>query len=314
MLPTALSTRAESLVYAGRLADAAIVLDEVDAVLQLTGGSVQQAGGLMLAAYRGREQPALEAIAAKLADARATGNGRLYTLAHHHKAVLFNGLGNHRAALDAALEAGRHDDCGLHSWTLGELIEAAARSGEQQIAAEARERLGDRTKIAGTSWALGAQAIADALAGPAEQAEDAYREAIERLTAPATAIEGYRARLLFGEWLRRASRRAEARIHLRAAHEAFAAMGAEAFADRAGRELAAAGEPTRVARPIVRNRNTLTSQESVIARRAAAGQTNVEIGEALFLSPRTVEWHMRKIFAKLGILSRRELPGAIGES
>ncbi|WP_433381301.1 ATP-binding protein [Actinoplanes sp. CA-142083] len=314
VLPTALAVRAGSFVYAGRLADAAIVLDEVDAVAQLTGGSVQQAGGLLLVAYRGREKPALEAISAKLTDAEATGNGRLHTLAHHHKAVLYNGLGNHRAALDAALEAGRHEDLGLHSWTLGELIEAAARSGEHQIAADARERLGDRTKIAGTSWALGAQAIADALAGPAEQAEDSYREAIERLSAPETAIEGYRARLLFGEWLRRASRRAEARTHLRAAHEAFTTMGAEAFADRAGRELAAAGEPTRIPRQVVRDRTTLTSQESVIARRAAAGQTNVEIGEALFLSPRTVEWHMRKIFAKLGILSRRDLPGAIGGS
>jgi DNA-binding CsgD family transcriptional regulator len=312
VLPTALAVRAGSLVYAGRLADAAFVLDEVDAVTRLTGGSVQQAGGLLLAAYRGRERPALEAIEARLADAAATGNGRLHTLAQHHKAVLYNGLGNHRAALEAALEAGRHEDLGLHSWTLGELIEAATRSGEPQIAAEARSRLAERTKIAGTAWALGTQALADALAGPAEQAEASYREAIERLSAPETAIEGHRARLLFGEWLRRASRRAEARIHLRTAHEAFTAMGAEAFAERAGRELAAAGEATRIPRQATtRTHTALTSQESVIARRAAAGQTNVEIGEALFLSPRTVEWHMRKIFTKLGILSRRDLSSAL---
>jgi DNA-binding CsgD family transcriptional regulator len=313
VLPGALAVRAGSLVYAGRLADAAVVLDEADAVTRLTGGTAQPAGGLLLAAYRGREQPALEAVAAKLADAEATGNGRLYAQAHHGKAVLHNGLGNHRAALDAALEAGKYEDLGLHSWTLGEVIEAAARSGEHQIAADARERLGDRTKIAGPSWALGAQALADALAGPSEQAEGGYREAIDHLAAPETAIEEYRARLLFGEWLRRASRRAEARIHLRAAHEAFTAMGAEAFADRAGRELAAAGEPMRIPRQVVRDRGTLTPQESVIARRASAGQTNGEIGEALFLSPRTVEWHLRKIFAKLGLMSRRDLPAAIGD-
>lgn len=169
--------------------------------------------------------------------------------------------------------------------------------------------MSERTRSAGSDWALGVQALADALAGSPGEAEDRYREAIEQLSTTRLDLLVARARLLYGEWLRRAGRRTDARDELRAAHHAFAAMGAEAFARRAGRELQATGETvqSRTNGP----RDELTPQETQVARLAVAGRTNAEIGAALFLSPRTVEWHLRKVFTKLRIATRRELAAAL---
>jgi DNA-binding CsgD family transcriptional regulator len=209
----------------------------------------------------------------------------------------------------AAQEVTAYPELALGNWALRELVEAATRAGEPAVAAQARDRLAERTAATPTPSALGIQALADALAGAPEQTEARYREAVERLSVTETATQGHRARLLFGEWLRRVNRRAEARVELRAAYEAFAATGAEVFAERAGRELAATGETVR--RRTGGVRQELTPQEAAIAQLAVSGRTNPEIGAALFLSPRTVEWHLRNVFTKLGIASRRGLAVAL---
>nr|WTA65082.1 AAA family ATPase [Micromonospora sp. NBC_00855] len=309
LLPTALTFRSGALVFAGRFVDAASLVDEADALGQATGMAMHPSASLTLAAHRGRELPAMELIDATVKDADARGEGRLLGLAGYARAVLANGLGQYPAALHAARQATEYVDLAVFNWTLGELVEAAVRAGETEVAAEARERLAERTGAAGTDWALGVQSLADALTGASGRAEDRYREAIERLTGGQLGLQLARARLLYGEWLRRENRRADARTQLRAAHEAFATMGAEGFAERAGRELLATGETVRkrtLGEPVA-----LTPQEAQIARLAVAGQTNPEIGAALFLSPRTVEWHLRKVFTKLGIGSRRELAAAL---
>ncbi|MCG5434809.1 helix-turn-helix domain-containing protein, partial [Micromonospora foliorum] len=309
LLPTALTFRAGALVFAGRFADASDLLDEADALAQATGMAPHPSASLTLAAHRGRELPAMELIDATIKDAEARGEGRLLGLAGYARAVLSNGLGQYPAALEAARQATEYEDLAVFNWTLGELVEAAVRVGDADVAAEARERLAQRVGASGTDWALGAGALADALAGPSGQAEDRYREAIERLAPGQLNLQLARARLLYGEWLRRENRRADARTQLRAAHGAFATMGAQAFAERASRELLATGETVRkrtVGVPV-----ELTPQEAQIARLAVAGRTNPEIGAVLFLSPRTVEWHLRKVFTKLGIGSRRELAAAL---
>ncbi|SNY74731.1 regulatory protein, luxR family [Paractinoplanes atraurantiacus] len=309
LLPTAFALQARSLVYAGRFADAARLLDELDAAVRLTGGAVMQPTHLVLAAYRGRERPALDLIEEQLRDAAAWNDGRRHTMAAHAKAVLHNGLGNHKAALAAAQESAAYPDLGLHQWPLLELVEAAVHTGDQPIAVSACASLRERTATVDTAWSRGMQALADGLAAADEQS---FRVAIEELSAPETTLEAHRARLLFGEWLRRAGRRAEARLHLRTAYEAFTEMGAEGFAERACRELAACGGNT-IVRTVADPRTTekLTPQESAIAAMAVQGRTNGEIAGSMFLSPRTVEWHLRKIYAKLGIASRRELTSAL---
>ncbi|WP_127554367.1 LuxR family transcriptional regulator [Actinoplanes sp. OR16] len=309
VLPTALTFRATALVYTGRFADATSLLDEAATLAQNTAGpSPHPATAVILAAHRGRSPELIDSLEA---EARAGGAGWLLGVAGYSRAVLHNGLGNYAAALAAAREATGFDDLAVVQWGLVELVEAAARTGDGVVAAEARERLSERTKSIGTAWARGTQALADALAAPSSSAgiEDHYRTAVEELGATRLSLQLARARLLFGEWLRRENRRSDAREQLRAAHEAFVAMGAEGFADRAGRELLATGETVRKRSSGVREE--LTSQEEQIARLAAAGRTNPEIGATLFLSPRTVEWHLRKVFAKLGVTSRRELSQAV---
>jgi DNA-binding CsgD family transcriptional regulator/tetratricopeptide (TPR) repeat protein len=302
LLPGALSIWANSLVDAGRLAEAADCWDEIDAVTATTGGSVYQLSRLLLAANRGAEPRTRELIEAKAREAVEREDGRLHALAHHALAILQNGLGEHRAAMAAAQEVVAYREMAVGIWALRELVEAACRAGAGEVAADARDQLAERAAASPTRVALGVHALADALLDDDEQR---YRDAIERLSAGETAMHGHRARLLFGEWLRRANRRAEAREQLRAAHEAFVGMGAEAFADRARRELAATGETVRRRR--AGGTEDLTPQETAIMRLAVAGRTNPEIATALFLSRRTVEWHMRKILAKLGVSSRREL-------
>jgi DNA-binding CsgD family transcriptional regulator len=279
----------------------------------------------MIGAFRGRERQAIALIEAMERDGEQRGQGRLFGVAGCVRAALHNGLGNYPLALEAARQALEYQDFSLHHWALTELAEAAARAGEQDAAAEARDRL-SAWAAAGTPWALGVHALAEALAGPqkpadkadeteldeqtqqTEQTEARYREAIEQFGRGGLGVLQTRSRLLFGEWLRRQNRRAQARAELRAAHESATTMGMEAFAERARRELLATGETVRkraVGAPV------LTPQETQIARLVVAGHSNAEIGAQLFLSPRTVEWHLRKIFAKLDISSRRELDGAL---
>ena len=309
MLPAMLTFRAGALVLAGRLDEASELVGEADTLGRATGLVAQPSAPLNLLAYRGAERPALDLMEPAERDARARAEGRLLALAGHNKAVLYNGLGRYPEALHVARQTTAYEDLGFWHWCLIELIEAAARSGSTTEAAEAAERLRERTGPAGTNWAAGIQALADALAGPAPRTESHFRQAIELLPADRLSVMVARARLLFGEWLRRENRRAEARSELRSAYEAFSSMGAAGFAERAGRELTATGETVR--KRGTSAREDLTPQESQIARLAVAGRTNPEIGAVLFLSPRTVEWHLRKVFAKLGITSRRELAGAL---
>ncbi|MEV6603203.1 AAA family ATPase [Kutzneria sp. NPDC051319] len=300
VLPTALTARAGALVADLRLADAATLLDEARSLREATGLAGDPAAGLLLAALRGQEKPAVELFEAVSRDGADRGEGRLTAMADHARAVLNNGLGRYAVAQAAAAKAVGH--FGISPWT--ELVEAAAHAGDMAAAAEARDRLAERTGPAGTDWAHGAQALADALVTPAD---DTFRAAIDGVPL---GLPAARARLLYGEWLRRDNRRSDAREFLRSAHEAFQAAGAAAFAARAARELTATGETVRKRTgPVVEEE--LTPQESQIARLAVVGKTNPEIAAVLFLSPRTVEWHLRKVFTKLGIASRRELAGAL---
>ncbi|GLW70987.1 helix-turn-helix transcriptional regulator [Kitasatospora phosalacinea] len=305
-LSTALPHRAAALGHAGRFPEAWDALAEASTVEGAAGAAARTATTALLTAYRGRERPALELIQAMERDGGRRGLGRLTAMGACARAVLHNGLGNYPQATEAALRGVEHRDLGVHNWTCLELVEAAVRAGEPGAAAVARERL-TGWAAAGTPWALGALAVADALAGPSERAEDRYREAVGHFGGGGLGVLEARARLLFGEWLRRENRRARARDELRAAHGAFTAMGVEAFAERARRELLATGETVRRRVP---GAPVLTPQEAQIARLAATGHPNAEIGAQLFLSPRTVEWHLRKVFAKLGISSRREIEGA----
>jgi DNA-binding CsgD family transcriptional regulator len=243
-------------------------------------------------------------------EAAARGEGRAIALAAYATAVLHNGLGSYDTALRAAQRACEHRDLGLYGWTLSELIEAAVRCGRPELAADPLEELADRTGAAGTDWALGMQARARALVS-GNDAEPLHREAIERLARTRIAVHLARARLLYGEWLRRASRRVDAREQLHAAHDMFAATGAEAFAERARRELEATGETARGRTPEARD--DLTAQEALIARLAAEGRTNPEIAAQLFISRRTVEYHLHKVYAKLDISSRTALPERLQE-
>ncbi|MGK5639892.1 ATP-binding protein [Streptomyces sp. URMC 126] len=307
ILSTALPYRAASMVYAGRFSEARDLLTEARAVEEPVGAATSMVSSALLSAYRGRKRPALELIEAMEREGGQRGLGRLDGMAACARAVLHNGLGEYPLAMEAALRGGEYQDLVVHHWTCAELVEAATRAGRPEVAARARERLADWGR-AGTPWALGARAVADALAGDPEQAEDRYREAADHFGRGGLGVLEARARLLFGEWLRRRNRRAQARTELTAAYEAASAMGMEAYAERARRELLATGETVRKRTP---GSPVLTPQEARIARLAATGHPNAEIGAQLFLSPRTVEWHLRKVFAKLGVSSRREIEGAL---
>jgi DNA-binding CsgD family transcriptional regulator len=224
-------------------------------------------------------------------------------------ALLYNGLGHYDQALAAAELVAQYDDIGVLGWSLAELIEAAVRSGEPARASDALKRLSETTRASGTDWALGTEARSRALLSTGETAENCYREAIERLDRTRMRPAVARAHLVYGEWLRRENRRRDARAELRTAHDLFTTMGIEAFADRARRELLATGDTVR--KRTVETVSELTAQEAHIARLAVGGRTNVEIGAQLFLSTRTVEWHLGKVYAKLGVSSRRELRRAL---
>jgi DNA-binding CsgD family transcriptional regulator len=293
---------ARSHVLGGDLAAAARAVDEDRALAEATGTAPVAYTEMALAAWRGDE-----ALTSELTAGR-TG-GRIALFATYSSAVLYNGLGRYDVALDAARGAVEHDDLGYTPFLVPELAEAASRTGDAALVAASREWMSERTAVVPSDWGLGIEARVRALASEGDAAERSYRESIERLAGTRLRGELARARLLYGEWLRRESRRVDAREQLRVAREAFLAIGAEGFAERARRELLATGEKVRKRRD--ETRDELTPQEEHIARLAREGRTNPEIGAELFLSPRTVEWHLKKVFTKLGISSRRALRDAL---
>jgi DNA-binding CsgD family transcriptional regulator len=241
-----------------------------------------------------------------MSDTAPRGEGIGVTMTHWANALLCNGLGQYEDALAAAQEAARHQqELTVPRWGLAELVEAAARSGAPELASDALERLSEATRASGTDWALGVESRCRALLSEGEAAERLHREAIERLGRTRVRVELARAHLLYGEWLRRARRRLDAREQLRHAQEMFTDMGATAFADRAARELRATGETAR--KRTADTRDELTPHEARIARMARDGASNQEIANQLFVSRKTIEYHLHKVFIKLGINSREHL-------
>jgi DNA-binding CsgD family transcriptional regulator len=259
----------------------------------------------IVAAYRGDEAQALELIEVGRRDATSRGQGMALSMIECANAVLFNGLGRYEEALAPAQRACAHDELSLYGLALVELIEAGVRRKNPRVAATALERLSERTRASGTEWALGIEARSRALLTDGPSAEPLYEEAVERLAHGRLAPYLARAQLVYGEWLRRENRRLDAREQLRAAHRTFSRIGAEGFAERARRELEATGETAR--KRSVETRDDLTPQEAQIARLARDGLSNPEIGAQLFISPRTVQYHLHKVYAKLNISSRNQL-------
>jgi len=259
---------------------------------------------LLLAAWRGKEALALELIVAFIEDATAEDAGQAVALTEYAKAVLYNGLGRYESAAVAAQRSCEHDDLSLYGRAGFELVEATARGDAPAVAAEALRDL-EESHTDGTDWAQGVWARSAALLSAGDAAEALYREATERLVACGMPVHLARTQLVYGEWLRRENRRVDAREQLRAAHQTFCSIAAEAFAERARRELLATGETAR--RRTDDTRGILTVQEAQIARLARDGLSNPEIGAELFISPRTVQYHLRKVFLKLDITSRTQL-------
>jgi DNA-binding CsgD family transcriptional regulator len=305
-LSIALGGRGAALTWCGDFAAAAGIAEERDAVNAVTGAQSATSHDMFLAGYRGRPSEVLPLVSTTVAGAVARGEGWPVQIANWSTAVLYNGLGQYEHALAAAESACEETYLAVGTQVaLPELIEAATRTGKSALAEEAMENLSTMTAIEGADWAAGLDARCRALVSQRADAEDWYREAIDRLHRTPLRPDLARAQLLYGEWLRRENRRVDARQQLRSAFDLFAEMGAQAFAERARRELVATGEKVRKREP--GTRNDLTPQEAHIARLARDGRTNLEIGSELFLSARTVEWHLRKMFVKLGISSRREL-------
>ena len=307
-LPVALNTRVGAHLNAGELAAAASVVDEVEMIIEASGSQIVPYGAVGLAAWQGREAPAAELFEVSMKEVLRRGEGVGLTAIAWARAQLYNSLGRYAEALVAAEQASEHPDEQLFffsTWGLVELIEAAARSAKGHRAADALERLTKSTRACGTDWALGIEARSQALLSDGEVADRLYREAIDRLGR--TRVRGAlaRAHLLYGEWLRREHRRTDARQQLRTAHQMLVSMGAEGFADRARRELLASGETAR--KRGVENGGQLTVQEAQVAELAREGLTNAEIGARLFISSRTVEYHLGHVFTKLGINSRMQL-------
>jgi DNA-binding CsgD family transcriptional regulator len=309
VLPIALTYRASLHVHEGAFGAASALIDEADAITNATGMAPLKYASLMLAAWRGNEADGLELIEAARVEATVRGEGMGLGVVEWATALLYNGSGRYAEALAAAQRGCEHDDVGLCAWALVELIEAGVRSGATGATYDALERLSARTQASGTDWALGIEAGSRALLSDSRAAEPLYREAVELLARSRGVVHLARARLLYGEWLRRENRRVDAREQLRAAYDRFNEIGAEAFAERARRELLATGETA--PRRAVDTRDVLTPQEAQIARMASDRLTNPEIGAKLFISPRTVEYHLRKVFTKLDITSRKELRSAL---
>jgi len=309
VLPLALRSRIFQHGLWGEVAQARALVGEVEAVSAAVGTQLAAYGTVALAALTGKEHETWELLEATLEDVVSRGEGMGVSISHFASALLHNGLGRYAEALAEAELACEYEDLGVISWALTELIEAAARCDQRERAAAALDRLTQTARAGGTDWALGIEARSQALLSDGDVAERLYREAIDRLGRTRVRVELARAHLVYGEWLRRGRRRVEAREQLRAAHEMLEAMGVEGFAERARRELLATGETAR--KRTVETRDELTPQEAQIARLASDGLSNPEIGAELFISPRTVKYHLRKVFTKLDISSRQELRAAL---
>jgi DNA-binding CsgD family transcriptional regulator len=304
-LPVALSSKACSDLHAGNFGAAAALKEEGQAISEAMGSAAITYTDMVLAGMRGEEARALDLIEVGIKDAMARGEGRAIGVAECATALLYNGLGRYEMALAAARRACQYDDLGFFNWALIELIEAAARSGDHEAGARAFETLAERTQAAGTDWALGVEASCRALLTDTSAADDLYREATRRLAPTRVVIRLARTYLLHGEWLRRENHRQEAREALREAHEIFSRTGALGFAGRAARELLATGETVR--KRTAGKLADLTAQEAQVADLARERLTNPEIAAQMFISPRTVEWHLGHVFSKLGITSRKDL-------
>ena len=310
VLALALNTRIGAHMGAGEFAAAESLLLEVEAIVEATGSQLTPYVGLALAALQGREAVVSRLTEATMREVLSRGEGVGLAVIQWSTAVLHNGLGRHAEATAAARPASEHPrELWFSSYGSVELVEAAVRSGDRDIAARALDVISETTSASGTEFALGMEARSRALLSEGDDAERFYRDAIERLGNTRIRVDLARAHLLYGEWLRRERRRVDAREQLRLAHEQFVAMGMDAFGERAARELGATGETARRRR--VETSGQLTAQESQIARLAREGLSNPEIGARLFISPRTVEYHLHKVFAKLEISSRSQLEQAL---
>jgi DNA-binding CsgD family transcriptional regulator len=311
-LPLALGSRTPILVFCGELSAAASLVEEARAVVEAMGVGEAPYGALTLAAWRGQARQARELIEVTLREVRSRGEGVGVAICEYSHAVLGNGLGEYDEALAAARRACEDpQEMVAHNWGLTELIESAARTGRTDLATDALDRLASKARASGTDWALGVEARSRALLSDGDDADMRFREAIAHLGRTRVRAELGRAHLLYGEWLRRANRRVDARDQLSIAYEMLSAMGIEGFAERAHRELLATGATVR--KRNVETHVDLTAQEAQIARLARDGLSNPEIGAQLFISARTVEWHLRKVFAKLGVSSRKQLRDALPE-
>jgi DNA-binding CsgD family transcriptional regulator len=300
-LQFALSFLARSHMLAGDLTAATLTIDETRSIAEATGNPALVNAPMILAAWRGHEPEASELIQATSEEAAA----RRWTSHNYARSVLYNGLGRHDAARDAAWEAFQPDPVGYGSFLVPELAEAASRTADRALLESALDWLSERTRVIKSEWAFGIEARVRALLSEGEIAENLYRESITHLARTRVRLELARTHLLYGEWLRRERRRLDAREHLRTALDMFRSMGTEAFAGRAERELLATGERAR--KRTLETRDDLTPQEAEIARLARDGLSNTEIGARLFISKHTVEYHLRKVFAKLGVSSRNKL-------
>ncbi len=304
-LPIALSHRGQLHVFAGELAFAASLYEAVQEATELTRSPLGPYHAVGLVAMRGREAETRQLIDRARVEVSERGEGAGLSFMDWAESVLYNGLGRYLEALAAAARVVDHTELVPLNWAMPELIEAAVRAGAPELATKPNQRLTERSRASGTEWALGVAARSHALLADDERAEDLYAESIERLGRTRVAIDLARAHLLYGEWLRRQTRRLDARKELRIAHKMFTDFGMEAFAERARIELQATGERAR--KRTVETLDQLTPQESQVSRLAAQGNTNREIAAQLFISPSTVEYHLRKAFRKLDVKSRTQL-------
>jgi ATP/maltotriose-dependent transcriptional regulator MalT len=313
VLAVSVNVMTQAVVLGGEFGKGAVLIAEAESVTEATGTRVAPYGALVLGGLQGREAEATRLIDGCIQEFTAGGQGTAIQYAHWARSLLLNGLGRYRDAMAAAEEASNDTpELFVAVWAAAELLEAATRSHEPQAANRALERIVAASSVASSDWAVGIRARSRALLSEGAAAEEHYLEAIDRLGRTRLRPELARARLLYGEWLRRQQRRVDARAQLRAAHDQFTSIGMDAFAERTRKELLATGEKLRTR--TVETRDDLTGQERQIARLARDGLSNPEIGARLFLSSRTVEWHLRKVFTKLGISSRRELASVLSSS